>query len=241
MRRKRVGIFSFACCEGCQLQILDLGKELLELMKGIDIIHFRLAEEYEPGNYHFDVAIVEGAITKREEERELRDIRNRSDFLISIGACAVTGGIPSLKNLIEIHRSGKVYGIDKFVKVDYHIPGCPIEGEELRDLVINLLAGKIPQETNHPVCMECTEREISCLLLKGIPCLGPVTTAGCGAICPSINTPCEGCRGIHKDANVDAIVKLLRKAGLGEKEIKNKLNRFSETVMERLKNERDKD
>jgi coenzyme F420-reducing hydrogenase gamma subunit len=118
-------------------------------------------------------------------------------------------------------------GIDSYVKVDYRLRGCPIEKTEFLSLLKGLLAGKVPQEVNHPVCMECNNREIECLMLKGIPCMGPVACAGCNALCPSAGAACEGCRGIMKDAGIKQLKDRMKEIGLDDIMIKNMLERFS--------------
>ncbi len=221
--KKKMGIFSFACCEGCQLQILDLGSSLLKLLGVADITYFKLAQEKNIFD-KFDIAIIEGAISNKKELEELKQIRAASKYLVAIGACAVSGGIPSL--IIEKTRK-KTFGVDKFVKVDYHIRGCPIDKEEFEKIIIGFLVDKKEPEINHPVCVECNEKEIQCLFKKGLPCLGPVTAAGCKAICPESNTPCEACRGLIKDANIASVVNEFKKMGLSEKEILDKLYKFN--------------
>lgn len=221
--KKKIGIFSFACCEGCQLQILDLGPRLLKLMAVADITYFKLAQEKNTFG-KFDIAIVEGAIANKNEEKELVKIRKNSRCLLAIGACAVSGGIPAI---INKEPGKKTLGVDKFVKVDYHIRGCPIDRDEFEKVIIHMLVNKKSQEINHPVCVECNQKEIECLFKKGIPCLGPVAAAGCKAICPENNTPCEACRGLIKDANIDSVISGFKKMGLTEKEILDKLYKFN--------------
>jgi coenzyme F420-reducing hydrogenase gamma subunit len=223
MIKKKIGIFSFACCEGCQLQILDLGQKLLKLLRVADITYFKLAQEKNLFN-KFDIAIVEGAISNKKELEELKKIRSASKYLVAIGACAVSGGIPSL--IIEKTQK-KTLGVDKFVNVDYHIRGCPIDKDEFENIIIGLLVDRKEPKINHPVCVECNEKEIECLFKKGLPCLGPVSAAGCKAICPERSTPCEACRGLIKDANIASVINEFRKMGLTEKEILDKLYKFN--------------
>ena len=220
--KKKIGIFSFTCCEGCQLQILDLGPRLLKLLAVADITYFKLVQERNIFD-KFEIAIVEGAISNKKEAEELKKIRANSKYLVVIGTCAVSGGIPSL--IIEANK--KTLGVDKFVDVDYHIRGCPINKEEFERVIVELLVNKKRPETNHSVCIECNEKEIECLFKKGLPCLGPVAAAGCGAICPENNTPCEACWGLIKDANISSVINEFKKMGLSEKEILDKLYKFN--------------
>ena len=237
-QKKKIGIFSFTCCEGCQLQILDLEKRLLDMMNLVDISYFKLAKENSAIEF-MDIAFVEGAISTKHEKEKLEKIRQNSKYLVSIGACACHGGIPSMRNLIKSKRgyhpisSHKTCPVDRYVRVDYHIRGCPIEKEEFESVFLMIMNGKMPQERNAPVCVECSNRGISCLMRKGIPCMGPITAGGCNAVCPEHATACEGCRGSIKDANTESLIELFKKLGLKEKEIKNKLYRFvSGTLIE---------
>ncbi|MBI5228691.1 hypothetical protein HY991_01165 [Candidatus Micrarchaeota archaeon] len=237
-RLKKVGIFSLTSCEGCQLQILDLEKRLLDLLDFIEIDYFKLAEERSRMEY-FDIAFVEGAVSTIHEREKLETVRKNSKYLVAIGACACHGGIPSLRNLIKTTggrgyhpiSSSKTVAINKFVKVDYYLRGCPIEKEEFASFLLMLLRGKVPLEVNSPVCGECNNREIECLLRKGIPCLGPITASGCNAVCPEHSTPCEGCRGTIEDANIFSLVDSLKSLGLPERDIENKLHKFASSLL----------
>lgn len=229
---KKAGIFAFTGCEGCQLQILDLLDSLLQMLEFVDIEYFKLAEERNVME-KFDIAIVEGGISNEKELEILKKVRANSKFLIAMGECAVSGGVPALRNIANGRAYApkrmypKTYGIDKYIKVDFRLRGCPIEGKEFLSLIDGLVVGKIPQEVNHPVCMECVSREIECLMLKGMPCMGPVTCAGCNARCPAKGTACEGCRGLTKDAGVKQLVDKFREMGLSNRMVKNMLDRFS--------------
>lgn len=236
--KKIIGVFSLTSCEGCQLQILNLGKEILHLLSFMDIAYFRLVKGENKMKF-FDIAFVEGSVSTKSEAEKVKEIREKSKYLVALGACAAYGGIPSLRNMIKGSRiydherisSMPAYGIDKYVKVDCYLNGCPIDEEEFASLLIDLMIDKVPGRINHPVCMECSEREITCLMLKGTACLGPVTAAGCKAICPANSTPCEGCRGLISDANIDSLIELFKDFGLAKRETIDKLYRFAAPVL----------
>ena len=236
-KKLKAGIFAFTCCEGCQLQILDLWDRLLEVLDFVDIEFFKLAQE-ENAIRDMDLAIVEGAIATKKEAKKLEDIRSKSGFLVAIGECAASGGIPAMRtvNVDSFKRPKgmlpKTTGIDKHVKVDYKLRGCPIEREEFLNLVVGLSVGKVPQEVNEPVCMECNNREIECLMLKGTPCAGPITCAGCNALCPSQNTPCEGCRGTMEDAALEQAKDRCLEVGASMRTVANAIQRFSSERVE---------
>jgi len=229
--KKTVGIYPFTCCEGCQLQILDLWDKLVEVLEFIDIKHFRMAQEMNVEEKH-DIAIVEGAISTRKEIEDLKRIRKNSGILVAIGECAVTGGIPAIRNDGKGGKGmlKKTTGIGEHVKVDCNIRGCPIDKGEFLRVITGLAVGRMPYDVNEPVCMECNNKEIDCLLLKGIPCMGPVTCAGCGALCPSVGTGCEGCRGMTEDAGLKQLKDRLEEIGIDRKMIRNMMERFSKEV-----------
>jgi sulfhydrogenase subunit delta len=239
--KPKVAFFDFACCEGCQLQIANLEEDVVELAKLVDVVEFR---EVLTGNApEYDIAFVEGSITRKEDEERLKDIRSRSKLVVAYGQCAVTGGINRLKNqwqsmdAVRKQVYGKNYdlphldtyptrGIDAVVKVDHYIPGCPIDRDEFLRVVKELLLGKKPVLPNYPVCVECKLRENACLFELGIVCLGPLARAGCGARCPSNGAACEACRGTVDNPNTNAMYEILEKYNYTVDQIKKKINIF---------------
>lgn len=241
-KKIKAGIFAFTCCEGCQLQILDLWDRLFDVLDFVEIEYFKLAQEKNVIK-KMDLAIVEGAISTRKEAKRLEEIRKKSRFLLAVGECAVSGGIPAMRtvNIGGFKRPKgmleKTTGLGRHVKVDYNLRGCPIEREEFLNLVIGLAVGKVPQEVNESVCMECSNREIDCLMLKGEPCMGPVTCAGCNALCPSQNTPCEGCRGLIRDAALKQFTERLEEIGVSKKKARNMIERFGSDEIDMIEEE----
>jgi coenzyme F420-reducing hydrogenase gamma subunit len=241
--RPKVAFFDFACCEGCQLQVANLEEDVIKLAELVDIVEFREVLTCNEKVKEYDIAFVEGSITRKEDEKRLEDIRKRSRLLIAYGQCAVTGGINRLKNNWNNMDAVKkcVYGdnynlphldtyptkgIDEVVKVDLHIPGCPINREEFLRIVKELSLGKMPRIPNYPVCVECKLKENGCLFDQGIICLGPLARAGCGAICPSNGSPCDACRGTVDNPNKHAMHEILEKYNFTVDEIKRKINIF---------------
>jgi len=245
MKEKRkpvIAILSLTCCEGCQVSIFDLGERFLEFLTRVDIGDFRLAEEL-PDVKHYDIAVVEGTPITKEHFRRLKIVRKKSKILVALGACACVGGPQEIKDyrgdkhqlMRQIYPN--VRGIDnpniksikELVKVDLEIPGCPINKEEFFRIIIELIDGKKPTIEQKPVCEECIRKNRMCFLLIGKPCLGAITLAGCGAICPKNNFPCDGCRGPRKNINLNAIKKALKyKAHLRDDEIEMVLERFGQ-------------
>lgn len=224
--KPRVGIFGFTGCAGCQLQILNLEDEFLDLIAAMNFVHFKMAiREHSPD---YDIAFVEGAITRESEIERLKEIRAQATTLIALGACAVTGGIPVLKNLLEQNRvTQTVYGeglsnldsiparpLDSVINVDYCVRGCPVDKKEFLEVAKAILLGVHPRISSSPVCVECKINENACLFDQKTFCLGPIIRSGCRAVCPSNGVPCHGCRGLVEDPNLGAEQSVLEEYGL---------------------------
>jgi coenzyme F420-reducing hydrogenase gamma subunit len=243
MDRLRVAIFDFACCEGCQLQIVNLEEEILDLIDAVNVVEWR--EAMSEQSHEYEIAIIEGSITRPEDEKRLEIIRTRAKILIALGACATIGGINKLKNnfdLAEVKRC--VYGkaanmphldtaptkaVDEVVKVDYKVHGCPIDRKEFTYVVRCLLMGKRPEIPDVPVCVDCKSKGNVCLWDYGQVCLGPVIRAGCGARCPSSGFRCFGCRGYVDNPNVNAAKDVIERYGLTVDVLKGKMVLFGST------------
>ncbi len=241
MAKPKIAIFDFACCEGCQLQIVNLEEEILDLLGGADVVEWREAMSEKSDEY--DVAIIEGSITRMEDEERLKLIRSRAKVLIALGACATIGGINKLKNnfddLDEVKkcvygkaagkphlRTGPTKALDEVVQVDYYVHGCPIDGKEFTYIVRCLLLGKNPEIPEWPVCVECKANGNPCLWQYDQVCLGPVIRAGCGARCPSNGFRCFGCRGYVDNPNVQAAKDVITRFGLSIDDLKTKMVLF---------------
>jgi sulfhydrogenase subunit delta len=240
MSKPRVAIFDFACCEGCQLQIVNLEEEILDLIGAVDVVEWR--EAMSEQSHEYDIAIIEGSITRAEDEEKLWLIRSRARILIALGACAAIGGVNKLKNNFDLNEVRKcVYkddgtkphlhtemtrAVDEVVDVDFKINGCPIETKELTSILRSLLIGKTPEVPVHPVCMECKAKGNPCVWEDGQICLGPIILAGCDARCPSAGARCIGCRGYVDNPNVNAAKDVIEKYGLDVDDLKNKMVLF---------------
>ena len=223
----KVGIQSITGCAGCQLSIYFIEDVLLELLEKIDLVAAPMIKEQNVENY--DVLFVEGSVSSQEDLDNLLKWRSQAKTLIALGACAVNGNMQSMKHLMnekEVEQS--VYSkfpsdarlkpitsvpIHKHVKVDFYIPGCPPDKEELVQVIKCLLQGRQPRVYDKAVCHECSLKENYCLLDQGIECLGPLMNGGCRALCPSFNHPCTGCRGLLDDANLESGKQVLKDKG----------------------------
>jgi sulfhydrogenase subunit delta len=240
MDRPRVAIFDFACCEGCQLQIVNLEEEILNLIDVVQIVEWR--EGMSDQSREYDIAIIEGSITRPEEEKRLEIIRTRAKTLIAFGACATIGGINKLANhFTPAENKRYVYGkdadmphldtaivkaVDEVVKVDYKVHGCPIDNKEFSYIIRCLLMGKKPEIPDYPVCVECKAKGNPCLWDYGQVCMGPIIRAGCGARCPSGGFRCFACRGYVDNPNVAAAKDVMQKHNLSVEMLKSKMELF---------------
>ncbi len=216
MNKPKLAVFKFASCDGCQLSLLDCEDELLAVSEAVEIAYFLEARTQQISG-PYDVGLVEGSVTTRHDAERIRDIRKQCKFLVAIGACATSGGIQALRNWADVDEFiGQVYAhpdyidtlgtstsIAEHVSVDFELRGCPINKNQLVDLVVSLLLGRKPRVPTYSVCVECKRRQTVCVAVaQGIACLGPVTQAGCGAICPSFNRECFGCYGPKEQPHV---------------------------------------
>ncbi len=236
--KPRVAVFDFGCCEGCQLQIVNLEERILDLLGVVDVVTWR--EAMSEQSDEFDIAMIEGSITREEEIARLQWIRDRAKILVALGACAHIGGVNCLKNRFDLGEVRQyVYGEDAkyfdtmatravgdVVKVDAVVPGCPINGEEFVEVVKALLLGKKLPLPTYAVCVQCKQKDNVCVFDKGLFCLGPVTRAGCGAICPSNGNSCEGCRGPVPDLNLNSHREVLAQYGLEVDEVLRFVNLY---------------
>ena len=238
----KIGSFDFTCCEGCQLQLANHESTLPEFLALLDIRNFREISSERLDDY--DIALVEGSITRQDEVERLKAIRSRAKVLVAYGTCACFGGVNAQKNKFQKEECIRaVYGdkeidtmpearkIGDFVQVDYSIPGCPVNKEEVERIVVSIATRSLIALPKYPVCVECKQRLNTCLFDLGEVCLGPLSRAGCDAVCPSGKTPCLGCRGPADGINYDSFVQLVREHGLSEDEMKEKLafyNGFAE-------------
>jgi coenzyme F420-reducing hydrogenase gamma subunit len=225
--KPRLAVFKFASCDGCQLQLLDAEERLLELAGRVEINHFLEARsQVVPGPY--DVGLVEGSITTPDDVERIREVRRQCRFLVTIGACATAGGIQALRNWGRIDEFlAAVYAtpatiaalatstaIADHVPVDFELRGCPIDRGQLLDLITAVLFGRKPHVPGHSVCVECKARGTVCVAVaRGIPCLGPVTQAGCGAICPAHDRECFGCFGPSESPNLVSLTGFYEQRG----------------------------
>ena len=233
--KPKVAFFDFASCEGCQLDTLNLdGEEAIALLNAVDIVNFREVKTEREDNY--DIAFIEGSITRESEIPRLQKIRAQAKVLVALGACACIGGVNCLKNHLPMEEALRiVYGkdakyydtiparpINVVVPVDYYVRGCPPITAEIVKVIKALLLGLRPEIPNYPVCVECKMAGNVCVFEIGMTCLGPVTRAGCGAICVTSGRHCWGCRGLVEDPNIDSEKEILKKYGLTVEKVMEK-------------------
>jgi len=221
--KPKVAVYKFSSCDGCQLSLLNLEDELLDLAEAVDIAYFLEATRaVKPGPY--DIGIVEGSITTPHEAERIKQVREECKYLIALGPCATAGGIQALRNFTKaselaeavydhpeyLHYLDTSTSLAENVTVDLEIWGCPVNKNLVVEVITALLQNRKPNLPQYPVCIECKRRNTVCVLVAhGIPCLGPVVQAGCGALCPSNGRGCYGCFGPCPFGNYDALLPTL--------------------------------
>lgn len=249
MKRPKVAFFDFACCEGCQLQVANIGEDLLDILNIIDVVEFRevMSEKWDED---LDVAVIEGSITTPHAVERLKKIRQRSKVLFAYGSCATIGGVNGMKNNFDLTDiRNYVYGKDhKFfptqetkavhqvVKVDYFINGCPVYIPEFVAVLKSALQGIPYYVPDYAVCVECKLNENVCLYDKGVSCLGPITKAGCNSWCVNNGNTCYGCRGMLSNPNEKGAKDVLAKHDIPMELIINKMYMYNK-CREQDKNE----
>lgn len=224
MSKPTLAVHKFSSCDGCQLSILNLEDELLDLVGAVEVAYFLEAtSKIQSGPY--DIAMVEGSVTTPHEAERIQKIRSESNILIAIGTCATAGGIQSLRNFTQAkqladftydHPEYLDYldtstAISEHVQVDLEIWGCPLNKYQLLEAVVALLQQRRPNLPTHSVCLDCKRQGVVCVMVaEGIPCAGPVTRTGCGALCPSNGRGCYGCFGPAPSAELDNLVPQLQ-------------------------------
>ncbi len=230
----KIGAFDFTCCEGCQLQLANKEDSLVDFLNLLEVVNFREISSYRGEDY--DIALIEGSITRGDEVERLKKIRAQARVLVAVGSCACFGGVNQLKNQFPIEDVVKeVYGDDPvetlpvrkvsdIVKVDLEIPGCPVSKEEVEKIVVDLVTGAEIKFPQYPVCVECRRKVNTCVFDLGLLCLGPITRAGCGAVCPTGKTGCLGCRGPAVEANYESFREILKDYGFSVRQARERIN-----------------
>lgn len=232
----RIAIHKFTSCDGCQLGFINLGEDLLLLSNAVDIIHFPEVGPINP-DARVDIAYVEGSVSTPEEAERIKKIRANTKYLISIGACATTGGIQALRNFSDKDVWVKdIYAtpatilalktstaIADHVNVDFELWGCPVNGKQILETMRALLQRTTPDVRRDSVCLECKRQGHVCVLVtKDIPCMGPVTQTGCGALCPGANRDCYACYGPAENPNTESLTRWFVQLGLSNEKIKRR-------------------
>jgi sulfhydrogenase subunit delta len=240
-RRPKLAVWKFASCDGCQLSLLSCEDELLAVAGALEIAYFLEASRAKVRG-PYDLSLVEGSITTPREAARIAEVRRVSRQLVTIGACATAGGIQALRNFADVGeflsivyaRPEYIETLDRstpiaaHVPVDFELRGCPISKEQLLEVIGAFLHDRRPNVPGHSVCIECKLRGNACIMVAhGTPCLGPVTQAGCGAICPSYDRGCYGCFGPMESADTASLSRWLRRLGMDERDIERVYRTFN--------------
>jgi coenzyme F420-reducing hydrogenase gamma subunit len=231
--KPKLSVWKFSSCDGCQLSLLDCEDELLDVAGAVEIAYF-LEASSATAKGPYDLTIVEGSITTPHDAERIHEIRRASKTLVAIGACATHGGIQALRNFASIGDFvSAVYATPSYistlrtstaiadhVRVDFELQGCPIDKTQLLEVVGALLAGRRPNVPRHSVCVECKRAGVPCVMVaRGIACLGPVTQAGCGGLCPLYGRGCFACFGPKEQPNTGALAARWRALGADDDRI----------------------
>ncbi|GAB3468755.1 NADH-quinone oxidoreductase subunit B family protein [Azotobacter salinestris] len=238
--RPRLAVWKFASCDGCQLSLLDCEDELLLLADALEIAYFAEASStLAEGPY--DLSLVEGSITTAHDAERIREVRRQSKFLVTIGACATAGGIQALRNFADVNDYlAVVYASPQYIEtlatstpiaahvpVDFELRGCPINKVQLLEVISAFLAGRKPAIPTYSVCIECKRRGNLCVMVQGTPCLGPVTHAGCGALCPGCRRGCYGCYGPMETPDTAMLARQWSAMGVAPRDIRRAFHTFN--------------
>jgi len=238
--KPKVAFFDFACCEGCQLQVANMGEALLEVLDQVEVVEFRevMSEKWKD---NFDIAVIEGSITTPHAVERIKEIRERSRILIAYGSCATNGGVNGMKNNFELDNiRGYVYNdsakyfptiptraVHQVVKVDYFVHGCPVYPPEFLRVLKCALLGIPYHVPDESVCVQCKLNENVCMYERGLVCLGPITRAGCNAWCINNGNICYGCRGMVSNPNENGAIDVIKKYNIPMDLIMNKMNMYN--------------
>jgi coenzyme F420-reducing hydrogenase gamma subunit len=234
-------VWKFASCDGCQLTLLDAEDHLLDVVGAIDLAYFPEATRGEIAG-PYDLSLVEGSITTAHDAERILEVRAMSKTLVTIGACATAGGIQSLRNWANVDDFlGVVYAHPEYIEtlgtstpiadhvpVDFELRGCPISKHQLLEVIEAFLHHRTPNLPRHSVCVECKLRGTNCVMVaRGIPCMGPITQAGCGAICPAYDRGCYGCFGPSQSPNIASLASWWGQLGVSDLDLVRALRTFN--------------
>ena len=239
-RRPRLAVWKFASCDGCQLSLLDCEDELLAVADALEIASFPEASSAVAAG-PYDLSLVEGSITTAHDAERILEVRRQSKHLVAIGTCATAGGIQALRNFAPIEELvAAVYPSARYIEtlatstpiaahvaVDFELRGCPINKGQLLEVISAFLAGRKPAIAAHSVCIECKRGGTACVMVQGTPCLGPITHAGCGALCPAYRRGCYGCYGPMETPNLPALARRWQTLGATAKRFELALRSFN--------------
>jgi len=238
LKKLKVGFYGITGCAGCQLSVIFNEDEIMDMLGLVDVHAFPFIKE-ENLEEEFDLVFMEGMVADNEDLKKLKKVRAHTKKLVALGACAHTGCIPAYRFwTLKENYAHLLYEkqehikdldpspVDKHVIVDYTIPGCPPDKDEIKNFIKAFVQGKEPTAYNNPVCIECRRNNNVCLLEIGKPCLGPITKGGCNSVCVNGGLECWGCRGPSEDANIQAHMDLLKKKGFSEEFVKKRMRSF---------------
>lgn len=235
--KPKIGVFDFTACEGCELEMINNEGSLIDFLNLVEVVNFREISSDALDNY--DIAFIEGSISRKDDAERLKKIRAKAKVLVAIGACATFGGVNFRKNKFSLDKIKKdIYGdkeidtmevhrVADIVKVDLNIYGCPPSKKEIEQIIVDIVTGADIRSNPNPVCYECQQNMNICVFELGEICLGPITRCGCNSICTNSRTACLGCRGPADDPNIDMMKRIMKKHGFTTAQIREKMEFFN--------------
>lgn len=237
--KPKVGFYGITGCAGCLLSVAFNEDELLDIIGAVDIVSFPFIKE-KNSLEQLDICFIEGTVVSKDDLEHLKELRSRSKVVVSLGACASQGNIPAMRNFadaknlkrLKYEKVDQIQDVDKpaplhhYIDVEYSLPGCPPDREEIKTFIKEILLGKTFRNYPDPVCRECRLLETGCLLEEGKICLGPITRGGCHAVCTTHGFECYGCRGLTDDVSFDSFFKLMKDKKIPLEEVKKRLETF---------------
>ncbi|MFQ5474319.1 MAG: hypothetical protein ACE5DM_00640 [Candidatus Nanoarchaeia archaeon] len=253
MTKLKIGFLSITGCQGCLLSFIFNENEILDILDFIDLKAFPFIKEVN-ADEKFDYIFMEGLVASERDLEDLKKARANAKYLVALGACAHTGCVPAYRQFTlkenyahliykKDNKDVKPTPLEDHVRVDFTIPGCPPDKQEILQFIKSVANRKIPKQYTDPVCVECRKNGNRCLLIAGKPCLGPITVGGCDAVCINGKFECWGCRGPSKDMHLELMIKLLRKKGYSADFIKDRMRTFvglKQPMLEKMMDEDDK-
>jgi sulfhydrogenase subunit delta len=249
VKKPKVGFYGVTGCAGCLLSVIFNEDEIVDIINSVDIVSFPFIKG-QNSDGELDICFIEGTVVSKDDEKVVNQLRERSKVIVALGTCACEGNIPAIRNYTDKNKlsewkfkknpqnqdTAEAKPVHEVIQVEYRLPGCPPDRDEVKRFIKDLLLNKVFRNFKSAVCIECKLNENGCLLDDNQICLGPITSGGCNAVCPSHGLKCYGCRGIADDANFDEYFEMLKSKNIKPSQVMKIMDTFmARAVVEKLK------